>query len=267
MMRSRTVAGFAALLRAELADLFQYRIEMFLYGLWQVVNPIIYLVIWSTVVGSGEIAGYARDDFILYYLVFMAVSHLTLAIEVYTMAPSIQTGRLSPHLLRPLHPFWRAGALNISYKAVNLMFLVPIWVGLALILRPVFHPDWLGIVLFGPSMVMAALISFLIGSCFAMFAFWTTRSMSFWEIWMSLTLLLGGQVAPVAVLPGLLQQAAVVLPMRYTVGFPIEVALGRVQGADLAAGLAIQAGWTVAAVAAFALVWRAGVKRYGAVGA
>jgi ABC-2 type transport system permease protein len=266
-MRSRTLAGFAALLRAELADLFQYRIEMFLYGLWQVVNPIIYLVIWSTVVGGGTIAGYARDDFILYYLVFMVVSHLTLAIEVYTMAPSIQTGRLSPHLLRPLHPFWRAGALNISYKAVNLMFLVPIWIGLALILRPAFNPDWLGLALFLPSMVMAALISFLIGSCFAMLAFWTTRSMSFWDIWMSLTLLLGGQVAPVAVLPGLLQQAAVVLPMRYTVGFPIEVALGRVQGAELAAGLAIQAGWTVAAAAAFVVIWRTGVKRYAAVGA
>ena len=100
------------------------------------------------------------------------------------------------------------------------MFLIPIWVGLALILRPAVDPDWLGIALFVPSMVMAALISFLIGSCFAMFAFWTTRSMSFWDIWMSLTLLLGGQVAPVAVLPGVLQQAAVVLPMRYTVGFP-----------------------------------------------
>ena len=109
VIRSRTLAGFSSLLRAELADLFQYRIEMFLYGLWQVVNPIIYLVIWSTVVGGGDIAGYTRDDFILYYLVFMAVSHLTLAIEVYTMAPSIQSGRLSPHLLRPLHPFWRAG--------------------------------------------------------------------------------------------------------------------------------------------------------------
>ncbi len=266
-MHSRTLAGFAALLRAELADLFQYRVQMFLYGLWQVVNPIIYLVIWSTIVGGGNIAGYARDDFILYYLVFMAVSHLTLAIEVYTMAPSIQTGRLSPHLLRPLHPFWRAGALNIAYKAVNLVFLVPIWVGLALILRPAFDADWLGIALFVPSMAMAALISFLIGSCFAMLAFWTTRSMSFWEIWISLTFLLGGQIAPVAVLPGLLQQAAVALPMRYTVGFPIEVALGRVQGAELVTGLAIQAGWTVAALAAFVLVWRAGVKRYGAVGA
>ena len=147
------------------------------------------------------------------------------------------------------------------------MFLIPIWVGLALILRPAFDPDWVGIALFAPSMVMAAVMSFLVGSCFAMLAFWTTRSMSFWDIWISLTLLLGGQVAPVAVLPGLLQQAAMVLPMRYTVGFPIEVALGRVQGVELVAGLAIQAGWTVAAAAAFVLLWRAGVKRYAAVGA
>ncbi len=267
MIRSRRLAAFAALLRAEVADLFAYRIEMFLYGLWQVVNPIIYLVIWSTVVGGGEIEGYARDDFVLYYLVFMAVSHLTLAIEVYTIAPSIQSGRLSAHMLRPLHPFWRAGATNIAYKAVNLLFLVPIWIGLALILRPAFDPDWTGVAIFLPSLVMAALLSFLVGSCFAMLAFWTTRSFSFWEIWMGLTLLLGGQIAPVAILPGALQQAAAILPMRYTIGFPIEVALGRIQGAELVTGLAIQAGWTVAAAVAFALIWRTGVKRYAAVGA
>ena len=263
----QSMAGALALGRAELADFFQYRIVMFLYALWDIISPIVYLAVWSAVAGDGAVGGYRQGDFVTYYLVFMAVTHLTAAIEVYTFGPMIQHGRLSPHLLRPMHPIWVAVARNLAYKVVSMLFLLPVWLVLFLLLRPPFQADPLAIGLFIPALTLAGLLSFLVGTCFALLAFWTTRSFSFWEIWMGLTFLLGGQVAPVAVLPGLVQTLAVALPMRYTLGFPIEVLLGRSQGLDLALGFAIQAGWIAAAGVAVVLIWRAGIKRYAAVGA
>jgi ABC-2 type transport system permease protein len=263
----RALAGALALMRAELADFLQYRVVMFLYALWDIVSPIIYLAVWSVVAGDGTVGGYGQGDFVAYYLVFMAVTHLTAAIEVYTFGPMIQYGRLSPHLLRPMHPIWVAVARNLAYKAVSMLFLLPIWAVLFVVLRPPFEVDALAIGLFVPALALAGLVSFLSGTCFALLAFWTTRSFSFWEIWTGLTFLLGGQVAPVAVLPGVVQTLAVALPMRYTLGFPIEVLLGRVRGLDLVVGFALQVGWTLAAGAAVALIWRAGIKRYAAVGA
>ncbi len=264
---SRSLAGAYALLKAELADLFQYRVVLFLYSLWEVINPIIYLAVWSVVAGDGEIAGFRQSDFVAYYLIFMVVSHVTVAIEIYTFGPMIQHGQLSPHLLRPMHPMWLAAARNLSYKTVTFLFLIPVWLAFFLVLRPAFAVEATAIALFIASIALATLLSFLAGTAFAMLAFWTTRSFSFWEIWMGLTFLLGGQVAPTALLPGALQPLAVALPLRYTLGFPIEVLLGRVRGTDLALGFALQAGWTLAAALAVVAIWRAGIKRYSAVGA
>jgi ABC-2 type transport system permease protein len=84
-------------------------------------------------------------------------------------------------------------------------------------------------------------------------------SASFW--------FLSGVVAPTSLLPPLLQQVAVVLPFRYTVAFPIEVLLGRVQGESLVGGLVTQLAWIAVAYLLFRLFWRAGLRRYSAVGA
>ena len=261
------LVGFAAFTRSELANLFQYRVMMFLYALWDVINPVIYLIVWSLVAGERQISGFSRDDFVMYYLVFMVVSHLALAIEVYTFGPLIERGQLSPRLLRPIHPWWHAAAVNVSYKLVNLIMLIPVWIGLFLVLRPAFPGDWITVALFLPALAAAILLSFLIGSLFAMLAFWTTRSFSFWQIWSSLLFLLGGQVAPVAVLPGFVRDLAIALPARYALGFPVEVVLGRLDAGELVMGFAIQAGWIAIAAVAFAAVWRSGIKRYSAVGA
>ena len=261
------LAGFGALIKVELANIFQYRIVMFLYALWEVVNPVIYLIVWTVVAGDRRIAGFSSNDFVMYYLAFMVVAHVTQAIEVYTFGPLIEQGKLSPRLLRPMHPSWAAAATNIAYKTVSLIMLVPVWIAAFLILRPVFGGDWVSVALFFPAVTGAVLLSFLIGSLFAMLAFWTTRSFSFWEIWAGLLFLLGGQVAPVAVLPGIVRDVATALPARYALGFPVEVVLGRLDASELALGFAIQAAWIAAAALGFVIVWRSGIKRYSAVGA
>ena len=77
----------------------------------------------------------------------------------------------------------------------------------------------------------------------------------------------GGQVAPVALLPGAIKAFAVVLPFRYTLGFPIEVFIGSLDSAELALGFALQAGWIVFGLILMRVLWRSGVKQYQAVGA
>ncbi len=261
------LAGPLAMLRAEMADMLQYRVVVFLYALWGFIHPIVYMAVWSAVAGEGDVGGLRQSDFTAYYLTFMIVSHLTVAIEIYTFGPMIQYGRLSPHLLRPMHPVWVAAARNLSYKAVAVLLLIPIWTALFLVLRPEFGATPASIALFMLSLAGAVLLSFLAGTGFALLAFWTTRSGSSWEIWMGLTFLLGGQVAPVELLPGVMGQLAAALPMRYTLGFPIEVLLNRLPPGEVALGLALQAGWVAAAAVIVALVWRAGIRHYEAVGA
>ena len=266
-IRRAALRGALALTRAEIADMFQYRVVLFLYSLWEVVHPIVYLAVWGAIAGEGDVGGLRLSDFAAYYLIFMLVSHVTAAIEIYTFGPMIQQGGLSPHLLRPMNPIWVAAARNISYKSVSLLLLIPVWIALALILQPAFSITAGSAALFVMALAMAAILSFLVGTAFALLAFWTTRSYSFWEIWVWLTFLLGGQVAPVELLPGFVRNLATGLPMRYTLGFPIEVLLNRLNAGELALGFALQFVWLTAAALTVRVVWRAGIRRYSAVGA
>jgi ABC-2 type transport system permease protein len=50
------------------------------------------------------------------------------------------------------------------------------------------------------------------------------------------------------------------------VGFPVEVLAGQLSRAELRAGFALQAGWLLVAAVLLVILWRAGLKRYSAVG-
>ena len=69
-----------------------------------------------------------------------------------------------------------------------------------------------------------------------------------------LIFLLAGQVAPVSLLPGVLQGVAVYLPFRYMIGFPVEILTGNLTRGDLLLGFLLQAGWLFLTVGLFGLV-------------
>ena len=41
------------------------------------IQPLVFIVVWRTVAGSGETGGYTADQFVAYFLVMMVVDHLT----------------------------------------------------------------------------------------------------------------------------------------------------------------------------------------------
>jgi ABC-2 type transport system permease protein len=133
-------------------------------------------------------------------------------------------------------------------------------------LRPELELTWQNILAFIPALLLAWALRFLWGYWLALLAFWAARADGLLALQDSLVFLLGGQVAPTILLPGLMQTAAVVLPFRYMVGFPVEVLTGQLRGSELWLGFALQTGWLLAALILFAVLWRLGVKHYEAVG-
>jgi ABC-2 type transport system permease protein len=63
-----------------------------------------------------------------------------------------------------------------------------------------------------------------------------------------------------------MQELAIALPFRYMVAFPVEVLVGQLDRNELWTGFAFQAGWLFVAWVLFHLLWRAGLRRYSAVG-
>jgi ABC-2 type transport system permease protein len=244
----------------------QYRSFFFLLAFGWMIPPLIYLFVWSTAAGNRTLGGLARGEFVAYYLVLILVNQITYAQTNWTVGDLIRYGQMNRLLLRPLHPLYDAMASELAGKVVYLAFDVPVVAALALVLRPEWHPTLIGMLAFIPALVMAWALRFFWGYWLALLAFWATRADALLAVQDALIFLLAGQVAPITLLPQALQIAATILPFRYMVAFPVEVALGHLDAAQVWAGMAIQLGWLAVAVTLYTALWRTGLKRYTAVG-
>ncbi len=258
-------AGFA-LIKATWASWLQYRSFFFILAFGWMVPPLIYLLVWSTAAGGKTIGGLTQGEFVAYYLVLILVNQVTYSQTNWTVGDLIRSGQMNRLLMRPVHPIYDALAGELAGKVVYLAFDVPVVVLLALLLHPELHPTLPNLLAFAPALLMAWALRFCWGYALALLAFWATRADALLAVQDALVFLLAGQVAPVALLPGLLHDAAVVLPFRYMLGFPVEVLTGQVDASGLAAGLAVQTAWLAAALAVSVGLWRLGLRRYSALG-
>ncbi len=255
--------------RTTLASQLQYRAALFIWLIGQILEPLVFLVVWSAVSRSngGNTGGFTTAGFAAYYIVLMIVNHLTFTWIMFEYEYRVRQGTLSFALLRPVHPIHSDIADNIAYKLITLPAMLLVAAFLAVAFHASFHfVPWAAAV-FVPALVMAFLVRFVVGWTLAQTAFWTTRVNAANQVYFVLVLFLSGQIAPLSLLPLPVQIAAAILPFRWMISFPVELLLGRLTPAQAILGLAAQAVWLMISLTLLRIVWRAGVRVYSAVGA
>jgi ABC-2 type transport system permease protein len=266
------VSGLALLyvqqFKTTFAAMLQYRASLLIWMIGHVLEPVVYLVVWSTVSqsGGGSVGDYSTADFAAYYIVFMLVNHVTYTWIMYEYEYRVREGGLSFVLLRPVHPIHADIADNVSSKLITLPIMIFSAFVLSLLFHPVFPITIWAAVLFVPALLSAFLLRFLLEWTLALVAFWTTRVGAVNQTYFVLILFLSGQIAPLSLFPAPIQVAADILPFRWMIGFPVELILGRLSVVDAATGLLAQLVWILLAGLLLRTVWRAGVRVYSAVG-
>lgn len=266
MIQLQSYCGVTALIRATWLSYLQERGFFFLLAFGWMMRPLVFLFVWATVAGTGRVGGLSRDEFIVYYLVFVVVNQFTYPVSNWTVGDQIREGTMSVLLLRPLAPFYDALANDLAGKGVFLLFVIPITGILAIFLRPAVEITLVNLLVFFPALVFAWLLRFLWGYWLALLAFWATRADALLDMQNALIFLLAGHVAPIALLPGLLQKAAIILPFRYMIGFPVEVLTNQLTTGELLLGFIVQALWLLLAAGLSVVLWRTGLRRYHAIG-
>jgi ABC-2 type transport system permease protein len=251
------------------AAMLQYRASLVIWMIGHVLEPLVYLIVWSTVSnsGGGSVGTYTTGDFAAYFLVMMLVNNVTYTWIMYEFEYRVREGNLSFALLRPVHPIHSDIADNVSSKLITLPFMLLI----AVILGFFFHPHlvvvpW-AILVFFPALLLAFLVRFFLEWTLALTAFWTTRVGAINQTYFVMMLFLSGQMAPLSLFPPPVRVAAAILPFRWMVSFPVELLLGRLSPVEALTGILAQVVWVAIASVLLRIVWRAGVRIYSAVGA
>ncbi len=223
----------------------------------QAVTPLLGLAVWSAALpGRASIA--------TYYMALLAVQLLTVSYEHHTFANGIYAGALSHDLLRP-HPVVLVTlGENVALRIWHLLVGLPLIAVAGLVAGAAF--DLRAVALAVPAVVLAAALRFLFTYLLALSAFWTERAHGVVGLGETLLFLLGGVAAPVTLFPERLRPLGEALPFRAMLGFPAEIAGGGIGGGRALEGYAWQVLWTAVFALAAALAWRAGVRRYTAVG-
>ena len=261
-------ALYGAFLRVAIAIELQYRASSVIWLLGIVVEPLIYLSVWSAAANAqgGEIGGFGPRDFAAYYLALTLVNQITQGWHMWEFQYRVQQGQFSFLLLRPAHPIHGDLAENLAHKAVMQVALLPMLALLALAFEPRFQFEPWALALFLPALALAFALRFVVEWTLALACFWTTRIMAVNQTYFAVLFFLSGRVAPVELLPSSLHWAAAVLPFRWMIAFPVELALGRLSPAQAATGFAAQAIWLGLASLGLAALWPRALRRFSAVG-
>ena len=260
---------YRAQFKVTIALQLQYRAQLAIWLLFTFIEPVVLLVVWSTVADSsgGQVGDYSAETFAAYYIAMMMVNHLTFTWLMFEFEFRIRQGQFSPKLLRPVHPIHADIADNLSYKLLTLVVMIPVTIVLTVLFHPALHPPPWAVAGFAVALVLAFLLRFLLEWTLALAAFWTTRVAAVNDAYLLSAFFFSGQIAPLALFPGAVRGLAALLPFRWTIAFPVELLLGRVAWPDMLWGFGAQIGWALFAFALLSVVWRHGLQRYTAVGA
>jgi viologen exporter family transport system permease protein len=256
-------------LKTTLASMLQYRVSILIWMIGQVLEPLVYLIVWTVVSKSsgGSVDSYTTTGFAAYFIVLMMVNQFTYTWIMYEFEYHIREGRLSFALLKPVHPIHSDIADNISSKLITLPAMMLIATGLAVFFDVSISPAKWVVIAFIPVLLLAFSLGFLLEWTLALAAFWTTRVSAINQTYFVVMLFFSGQMAPLEILPYPIQVMTAILPFRWMIGFPVELLLGRLTLVQTFMGLGVQTAWLLVGFVSLRFIWHRGSRIYSAVGA
>ena len=267
--RLRSLVDFyLTTMRTAVQEQFQYRTANYFYMLGMIAEPVIYLVVWTTIAeqSGGSVQGFTPGYFAAYYIAWTLVRNMNIVFGAPFWEWRIREGQLNRDLLRPLFPLHYDIAYFAGWKVVVIALWIPLAVGLSLVFDPALDPRLLEVGVFAVAIWGAYLIRTMFQETLGMLCFWTTRGAAIFDLWMTTELLLSGRLVPMPLMPDWVESIARFLPFQWTFFFPIESLVGALGTGELLRGLAVQLLWILVGLALFRIAWRHAIRRYSAVG-
>jgi ABC-2 type transport system permease protein len=186
----------------------------------------------------------------------------------YEIMDDVKSGRYSKFLVQPLGYFPYRLASFFGNKLPNMSIILGILVLILLGLNRFwgFELELLRILAFLATLALALALNFLIFYCFSAVSFWIIEIGFLFEGIRIVTVLLSGGIFPLEVFGERFMQVINLLPFKYTVNYPVNILNGKIATEAIWQGMLIQCAWIAVTWLLARALWRAGGRRYVAVG-
>ncbi len=252
-----------------------YRGDFALGTLMRFLPIVTQVFLWSAIfagAGKSQIAGFSQQDFVAYYLLTMVARAFSSMPGLASgIASQIRTGEVKKYLIQPIDLIGFLFLSRVAHKVVYYVVALGPFALVFFLCRDYFvnPPDLATWAAFLASLVMSFLLGFFLEATLGMIGFWFLEVSSLLFVYMLVSFFFSGHMFPLDVLPTEpinWQLLVKLVPLQYLAYFPSAVFLGKVQGAELAMGLAVQAAWVVAFIVASRVAYQRGLVRYSGFG-
>jgi ABC-2 type transport system permease protein len=249
-----------------------YRVNFFLEILSGLFSSVILVFLWLAIYRSSAtdaIGGYQLDEMVTYILGGGVINTFILTTaENPETSQSIQDGTLSSLLIAPINPYavWLVRDLGtklflfivglVGYVAVLLFFRAHM-----VFLTSPAHLGCLGL-----SLVLAALLQFLVFEALSLLAFWVENTYGLRFTMRVIMEVGGGAIIPLSFFPRILQDIFLLLPFPFLIYLPMQIYLGKIPLSEIPFEFLKEMAWIAALGLVNMVLWKRGLRQYVSMG-
>ena len=268
------ISAWWTIFRIGLEERLVYRGDFALGTLMRFLPIVTQIFLWYSIFQArgGEqslLAGYAYEDFVAYYLLTMVTrAFSSMPGLASTIAKQIRSGEIKKFLIQPIDMLGFMFLGRMAHKVAYYAVAIGPFALVFFLCRSYFpaSPDAATWAAFLLSLAMSFLLGFFLEACLGLVGFWFLEVSSLLFVYMLFSFFTSGHMFPLDMLPEFWQGLVKLLPLQYLAYFPAAVFLGKIEGADLASGLALQGAWTIFFIVLSRVLLSLGLKRYSAYG-
>ena len=265
MPLARLLRIVRALVRIDLAIFVEYRATVVIWMLAGFL-PLMMMVVWRHIAETEAVGGFDAAGFARYFLLVFLVQQSQQVWVIWNIDYQLRTGTLAIGLLRPYDPLISEVVENVTANVFRLPLVLVVVIAGLIATGALGGFIWAQLPLFLLAVVGGWAVKFNMHYCLALLGLWTERARSF-DGWFYLAAsALGGGLFPLALMPEGIKRVVALTPFPLLVAFPIDLATRPLGISDILLGFAIQAGWTLLFFTLHRMLWRQGIKHFGATG-
>lgn len=250
----------------------EYRAEFIFRRLRNLIGFATLFMIWLAVYSSGEqqLLGYSQDEMFTYLVIGQLVNAITWSNWTGHLQGLISNGDLSEFLLKPMSTTAYLVTNELSDKVLDVFFVCIELAILVFIFRPGLALDIsvFNFVVFIMLIPLIAILRFLVSLAVSLTTFWYYQDSGWGQRFLFDMLFdfMSGLYFPLEFLPGIWAAVFIGLPTSLFYYTPMQIFLGKLSVQQSLTSLATAALWSLILMFICRLMWRSGLKNYGAFG-